>query len=141
MNHIEHRLMHRPIELDPGNPFFDPADPALQCLDTGQRHPDGVACRHPDGQFDPAAFWRKIEQIDAPAMLASATEVDVHAKWNPFRPASMALHGRLPVNPSCIETILNRPISEALSSGADREILDWLVAAETLAFRHVAIRN
>jgi hypothetical protein len=54
-------------------------------------------------------------------MFAGAAEVDVRAKWKPFRLAPMALHGRLPENPNCTETILNRPISEALSSQATQQ--------------------
>ena len=100
MDHIEYCLMHRPVELDACNPFFDPTDSALQGLDPGQRHPDGIVCFHPDGQLDPATLGRKIEQIDAPAMFAGAAEIDVRAKRNSFRPAPMAFHGRLPENSS-----------------------------------------
>jgi hypothetical protein len=54
-------------------------------------------------------------------MFAGAAEVDVRAKRKPFRLAPMALHSRLPENPSCTETILNRSINEALSSGATQQ--------------------
>ena len=100
MDHIEYCQVHWPVELDSGYPFLDPADSALQGLDPGERYPDGVACAHPDRQLDAAALGRKIEQIDAPAMFAGAAEVDIRAKRDPFRPAPMVLHGRLPEIPS-----------------------------------------
>lgn len=116
MDHVEDRLVDRVLEFHAGDPFLHPADAALHRLDAWKRNPDHVISYHPDRQFDPAAFRREIEQVDAPSMLAGAAKIDVGAKRNTLRPASMVVHGRLPDVPSGCEPSCNWDIGEGNSS-------------------------
>ena len=100
MHHVENRSVDGLVEFDARDPFLDPADPPLECLDAGERNPDGIILLHPHGQLHPAALGRKIEQVDPPAMFSCPAKVDVCAERNPLRPASMAYHSRPPVCPS-----------------------------------------
>lgn len=108
MNHVEDRLVHWPVEFDPSDPFFDPADPTLQGLDAWKRNPDHIVRRDPDRQFDPAALRGEIEQIHAPTMLAGPAKVDIRAQRKALRLAPLAYHGRLLESSSNIEPIVNR---------------------------------
>ena len=96
MHHVEDRNMHGLIELDARDPFLDPADAPLECLDAWERNPDGIVYLNPHRQLHPASLGRKIEQVDPPAMLACSAKVDVSAERNTLRPASMAYHNRAP---------------------------------------------
>ena len=117
MDHVEHGPVHGMVELDARHPFLDPANPPLDRFDARQRDPDGVVGKHADRKLDPAAFRRKIEQVDTPAVFACPVKVDVCAKRKPLRPASMAFHSRPLVVPSFDQPSFNRPSCEGDSSG------------------------
>lgn len=66
-------------KLDADDPILLPPDLALNRFKTGERDENTIALVHIDWDFDPAARWRKIEDIDLVAMVTRAADINVGA--------------------------------------------------------------
>ena len=73
---FEHRGVERAFEFDTDDPAVDPADIGLDRFEPRQADPDDVVERHFDRRLDAAAERRKIEQLDAIAMVTWPTKID-----------------------------------------------------------------
>lgn len=69
--------MERNFEFNACDPLIHPADLALDRLQTRKCDPDGVIRFNADRQLDPAALRRNVNDINFPAMLAGAPEIDI----------------------------------------------------------------
>ena len=96
LDHFEYCRVNRPLELHPGLPVLDPADPPLKGFDSRQRNPNLILGRYSHREFDAASLWREVENIDAPATLACPSKINVCTKRNPLRATPMVRNGCSP---------------------------------------------